>query len=173
LLNEIVNIQGIIRSDAIVEKLREKLIHSFTQSRKDIGSTNGMDIALCVLDKQQNTIQYTGGMNPLVYIRDGKLEVVKPDRFSVCVFYDDLAYFTMKKIDYRKGDIFYLFTDGYQDQFGGNYDKKYLTQQFYSTLLEICELPMIKQKEILDRKLNEWMNDSIQTDDITVMGIRF
>ena len=54
----------------------------------------------------------------------------------------------------------------------GNFDRKFLRQHFYLTLLEIHELPMLKQKEILEKKLNEWMRDNVQTDDITVMGIR-
>jgi len=173
LLNEIVNIEGIIRSDAIVTKLREEVIHSLRQSRKDITTPDGIDITLCVLDQQQKRIQFTGGMNDLVYIRDGKLEVVKADRFSVSVILEDSCPFTMKEIDYRKGDVFYLFSDGFQDQFGGDHDKKYLSHQFYCTLLEIHELPMKSQKEMLEIKLREWMKDNIQTDDITVMGIRF
>src|SRR5665647_2880432 len=81
LLNEIVNIHGITRSDAIVTKLRERVIHSLQQGRKNIPNSDGMDIALCVLDQYQKRIQYTGGMINLVYIRDGKLEIVKADRF--------------------------------------------------------------------------------------------
>jgi ligand-binding sensor domain-containing protein/serine phosphatase RsbU (regulator of sigma subunit) len=168
LLNEIVNVEGITRSDAIVTKLREGVIHSLQQSRKDISTSDGIDIVLCVLDQHQ----YTGGMNDLVYIRDGKLEVLKADRLSVCVLLEDTGPFTMKEIDYKKGDLLYLFSDGYQDQFGGNQDKKYLSHRFYATLLEIHELPMASQKEILETKLNEWMKDKIQTDDITVIGIR-
>jgi serine phosphatase RsbU (regulator of sigma subunit) len=172
LLNEIVNIEGIIRSDAIVTQLREEVIHSLQQSRKDITTLDGIDIALCVLDQHQKRIQFTGGMNDLVHIRDGKLEVVKADRFSVSVLLEDSGPFTMKEIDCRKGDVFYLFSDGFQDQFGGDQNKKYLSHQFHCTLLEIHELPMKSQKEILEIKLREWMKDNIQTDDITVMGIR-
>ena len=172
LLNEIVNIHGITSSDAIVTKLRERVIDSLQQGRRDIPNSDGMDIALCVLDQYQKRIQYTGGMINLVYIRDGKLEIEKADRFSVCFFYDNSQPFTMKEIDYKKGDIFYLFSDGYQDQFGGDFDKKYLRAHFYLTLLEIHELPMLEQKEILEKKLTEWMRDKPQTDDITVMGIR-
>jgi serine phosphatase RsbU (regulator of sigma subunit) len=172
LLNEIVNIQGITRSDAIVTKLRERVIHSLQQGRKDIPTSDGMDIALCVLDQHQKRIQYTGGMSDLVYVRDGKLEVVKADRFSVCALYANSTTFTMKEIDCRKGDVFYLFSDGYQDQFGGDLDKKYLRQHFYLTLLEIHKLPMLNQREILEKKLKEWIKDNVQTDDITVMGIR-
>jgi ligand-binding sensor domain-containing protein/serine phosphatase RsbU (regulator of sigma subunit) len=172
LLNEIVNIQGITKSDVIVTKLRERVIHTLQQSRKDIPTTDGMDIALCVMDLHKKRIQYTGAMNNLVYIRDRKLEVVKADRLSVCAFYNITGSFTMKEIDCRKGDVLYLFSDGYQDQFGGDLDKKYLRHYFYLTLLEIHELPMFKQKEILEKKLSEWTKNKIQTDDITIMGIR-
>jgi len=172
LLNEIVNFHGITRSDAIVEKLREGVIHSLQHGMKDIYTPDGMDIALCVLDWHQKRIQFTGGMNNLVYIRDKKLEIVKADRFSVCASYDFSFPFTMKEIECRKGDVFYLSSDGYQDQFGGDFDKKFLRQYLYLTLLEIHELPMLKQKKILEKKLIEWMKDNTQTDDITIMGIR-
>ena len=172
LLNEIVNIKGITRSDAIVTELREKLIHSLQQSRKDIPTSDGFDIALCVLDQQQKRIQYTGGMNNLIYIHEGKLEVIRADRTSVCFVYDNSGPFTMKEIDYQKGDIFYLFSDGYQDQFGGEHDRKFFVHRFYTLLLDIHRKPMIKQKEMLEKNLKEWMRDNEQTDDITVMGIR-
>jgi ligand-binding sensor domain-containing protein/serine phosphatase RsbU (regulator of sigma subunit) len=172
LLNEIVNVQGIIRSDAIVTNLRERVIQSLQQSRKDATTSDGIDIALCVLLKERNILQYTGGMNDLVYIRDGELQIVKADHLSVSVVYEDSPPFTMKEIDFKKGDVFYLFSDGYQDQFGGDRNKKYLNHRFYQSLLEIYELPMAKQKEILEQRLREWMKGNIQTDDITVMGIR-
>ena len=172
LLNSIVNYQGITESDSIVIKLRESVIRTLQQSRKDITTSDGMDITLCVLDKQLRKIQYTGGMSNLVYIREGKLEVVKADRFSVCAAYDFLKPFTMKEIDVKKGDVYYLFSDGYEDQFGGDLDKKYMVPYFYLTLLEIHKLPMSEQKEILETKLVDWMKGGIQTDDVTVMGIR-
>jgi serine phosphatase RsbU (regulator of sigma subunit) len=111
-------------------------------------------------------------MNDLVHIHDEKLEVIKGDHLSVSVSYANSDPFTMKEIDYKKGDVLYLFSDGYQDQFGGIHDKKYLNRRFNSSLLEIHKLPMKKQKEILEQRLYEWMNGNIQTDDITVMGIR-
>jgi serine phosphatase RsbU (regulator of sigma subunit) len=124
------------------------------------------------MDQQQKRIQYTGGMNNLIFIRDGKLEVIRGDRSSVCVVYDNSDPFTMKEIDYEKGDVLYLFSDGYQDQFGGEYDRKYFVHRFYTLLLDIHRRPMIIQKEALEKNLKEWMGDNIQTDDITVMGIR-
>jgi ligand-binding sensor domain-containing protein/serine phosphatase RsbU (regulator of sigma subunit) len=173
LLNEIVNVEGIVRSDAIITNLRQRVVQSLQQSRKDIITSDGIDIALCILEKDRKVIQYSGGMNELVYVRKGELEVVKADHLSVSVVYEDASSFTMKEISYQKGDVFYLFSDGYQDQFGGEHNKKYLSHRFYKTLLEISALPMSRQKEILEQKLREWMKDNIQTDDITVMGIRF
>jgi len=172
LLNEIVNIQGITRSDAIVTELRDSLINSLKQSRKDITTSDGFDIALCVLDHQQKRIQFTGGMSNLIHIHDGSLNVIRADRNSICVIYDNSGPFTIKEIDYKEGDLFYLFSDGYQDQFGGEHDKKYFVHRFYTLLLDIHRKPMVKQKEILEKNLKEWMGDNIQTDDITVMGIR-
>ena len=117
-------------------------------------------------------IQYTGAVNHLVYIRKGKLKVIEADHFSVNSLHEDISSFTLKNIDYKKGDIIYLFSDGYKDQFGGNLDKKYSNKRFYATLLEIHKLPMKNQKAVLEKKLAEWMKDNIQTDDITVLGIR-
>jgi ligand-binding sensor domain-containing protein/serine phosphatase RsbU (regulator of sigma subunit) len=171
-LNEIVNVEGITKSVDIVTKLRERVIRSLQQGRKDIPTSDGMDIVLCVLDHQRKRIQYTGGMNNLIYIRNGKLEVVRSDRTSVCVLYNNSEPFTMKEFEYETGDVFYLFSDGYPDQFGGEHDRKYFVHRFYVALLDIHKLPMLKQKEILEKNLKDWMGDNVQTDDITVMGIR-
>jgi ligand-binding sensor domain-containing protein/serine phosphatase RsbU (regulator of sigma subunit) len=171
-LNEIVNIQGITQSDEIVNKLREKVIESLKQKRQDISTADGMDMALCVIDRHKKTIQFTGAKRNYVYIRDGKLEVIKGDYLSVSILSSNDGVFSKKEIDFMEGDIFYLFSDGYQDQFGGEFDKKYLISQLYRSFLEIHKLPMADQKQILEVRLKEWMKDTIQTDDITVAGIR-
>ena len=172
LLNEIVNIEGITRSDAIVTALRERVIQSLQQNRIDIIASDGMDIVLCVLDKHENKLQYTGAKNDLVHIEDGKLEIYKADHMDVSISNIDRGEFNMIEIEYKKGAVFYLFSDGYEDQFGGKNDRKYLRRQFYDTLFEIYDLPMINQKLILEEKLREWMQTNVQTDDITVLGIR-
>lgn len=172
LLNEIVNVQGVTKSVDIVTNLRERVVHSLQQGRKNIPTSDGMDIALCVLDVHRNKIQFTGGKRNIILIRDKKLEEIKADRFSVCAFSESSGPFSMTEIEYKKGDMFYLFSDGYQDQFGGENEKKFLRSNFYNVLLEIHELPLLKQKEILESTLMEWMKESVQTDDITVMGFR-
>jgi serine phosphatase RsbU (regulator of sigma subunit) len=172
LLNEIVNIHGITRSDAIVTELRQRLIQSLQQNRKDVTTPDGMDIALCVLDQQNNKLQFTGGMNDLVYIHDGKIEIIRADLVDVSASYINYGQFTVKEINYKKGDLVYLFSDGYQDQFGGDYDRKFLRPHFYNALFEVSPLPLKTQREFLEKKLNKWMKNTVQTDDITVMGVR-
>jgi serine phosphatase RsbU (regulator of sigma subunit) len=172
LLNSLVNIQRLTQSDLIVTRLRERVAYSLQQGRTDISTADGMDIALCVLDLKKRKIQFTGGMNNLIYVREGKVEVVKADRFSVCAESDFPGVFTLNELEIKEGDMFYLCTDGFKDQFGGDFDKKYLIPQFYLTLLEIHKFTMSEQKKILEKKLDEWMKGGIQTDDITVLGIR-
>ncbi len=173
LLREIVNIGGITRSDDIVMILREKLILALQQSQTRIDTPDGMDLSLCVLDKDNKKIYFTGAKNDLVYFRDGILNVVKANNISVSAMTQDSGIFTMNEIEYKDDDIFYLFSDGYKDQFGGEFNKKFLRNQFYNLLTSIHTLEMEKQKEILEKTLIDWMKDNLQTDDITVMGIRF
>jgi serine phosphatase RsbU (regulator of sigma subunit) len=172
LLNEIVNIHGITRSDIIVSELRKRVIRSLQQNRKDITTYDGMDIALCVLDNRNRRIQFTGGMNDLVFIHDGKIEIIKADHLDVSASYNEFGNFRMTEFYYNKGDMIYLFSDGYQDQFGGEYNKKFLRPHFYTTLFEVHKMPVLNQKEMLEKKLEIWMKSHTQTDDITIMGIR-
>jgi len=172
LLNEIVNVHGIIMPDQIVTNLREKVVHSLQQSRKGYTTTDGMDIALCVLDIQQKKLQFAGAMNDLVYVSNGQKNVLKADHMDVSPADFNKEKFTLKEVDYMDGDMIYLFSDGYQDQFGGDFDKKFLRPHFYNTLFEMSSLPVKSQRDFLEKKLQDWMRDRTQTDDITVVGIR-
>lgn len=172
LLNEIVNVHGIISPDQIVTTLRERVVLSFLQSRKGYTTTDGMDIALCVLDFQLKKLQFAGAMNDLVYIRNGQRYVLKADHMDVSPADFNKEKFTLKELDYMDGDMVYLFSDGYQDQFGGDFDKKFLRPHFYNTLFEMSSMPVKSQRDFLEKKLKEWMKERSQTDDITVVGIR-
>ena len=172
LLNEIVNIHGITRSDEILNALRERVVQSLLQNRMQPQTKDGMDIALCVLDRKRRKLQYTGGMNDLVYLSGGERMLIKADFMDVSPAEYNRKKFTLNEMDYKDGDMIYLFSDGYQDQFGGDFDKKFLRPHFYNTLYEMSKYPVIQQHKLLEEKLSDWMKSSSQTDDITVMGIR-
>ena len=172
LLNEIVNIQGITRPDDILTILRERVVQSLLQNRMEHQTRDGMDIAICVLDRQKIKLQYSGGMNDLIYISAGERIIIKSDYMDVSPADFNRRKFKLNELDYKEGDMIYLFSDGYQDQFGGDFDKKFLKPHFYITLFEMSQYPVSQQHELLDKKLSDWMKNSSQTDDITVMGIR-
>ncbi len=172
LLNEIVNVQGITESNEIINMLRKRVIQCMQQQRKGATTLDGMDISLCVLDKKTKKIEFTGAMNDMVLVRDGKLQVITADHLDVSISYNDLGHFTRKDVECREGDMIYLFSDGYQDQFGGEFDKKFLRPHFYTTLVEVHKHPVVDQQLLLEKKLALWMKNRPQTDDITILGIR-
>jgi serine phosphatase RsbU (regulator of sigma subunit) len=132
-----------------------------------------MDMALCVYDPEQSVLQYSGAFNPLVLIRDEVLQMFKADPMPVGIGAITGKEFTRHEIKIQKGDVIYLYSDGFEDQFGGEKDKKFSRRRFRELLLEIHGLNMPEQKRVLQSSLEEWMNGREQVDDVTVLGIRF
>ncbi len=168
LLNEIVNVEGLTDSDKIVNRLHTLVHKSLNRSRAD-----GLDMALCSYDWTNRVIQYTGAMNHLIYFRDGFQHMIRADQYSVNMTIEEEVTFSKKELKLKKGDMIYLFSDGFMDQFGGEKDKKFSSKRFYNLLHQIHQLPVKEQERVLDKKLADWQKDCIQTDDITIMGIRF
>ena len=173
LLNELVNTIGIIESDKILNKLKQEIIDALRQKDNKDSTSDGMDMALCVYDPDRATLQYSGGFSPLALIRNGEIELIKADPMPVGIGALAGRDFTKHDIEVGKGDLIYLYTDGYEDQFGGEEDKKFSRKRFRELLLSIHTLPMPDQKSVLETRLDEWMDGREQIDDITVMGIRF
>ena len=173
LLNEIVNTQGIIESDEILNKLKLEIIDALRQKDNVDSTPDSMDMALIVYDPSSSSLQYSGGFSPLVLIRNGEFEMIKADPMPVGI--DALAErdFTKHELEIKKGDQIYLYSDGYEDQFGGAEDKKFSRKRFRELLEDIHMLPLEDQKIRLEIKLEVWMDGRDQIDDVTVLGIRF
>lgn len=172
LLNELVNVEGIIRSDILITRFQEKLTHALRYTGNEYLATDGIDIALCIIDRLDHRIQYTGAMNDLVFIRKSQLDVLRANRISVSSGFDVPEVFTLQEFDYQQGDLIYLFSDGYPDQFGGPRNKKFSSRRMYAAFLEHAALPLHDQCVILEQGIDDWMRGYSQTDDITVMGVR-
>ena len=153
----------------IINHLREKI--KLTLGQTDEGSTqkDGMDLAICVIDTDKKQIQYSGAYNPLYLIRKGELDIIKADRQPVAVYFKESS-FTNHIVDVKPGDKFYMFSDGYPDQIGGPKQRKFMTKNFKTLLLDNHHLPMEEQKQVLQDAINEWKGDSMQIDDILVVG---
>jgi len=172
MLNEIVNHKKITNASEILNQLRKNIIVSLRQSYEDTTPSDGMDISLIVIDQSKKELSFAGAFNPLLIVRNNKIITLKADRMPIGIYYQNNIDFTNNDIDLYSGDMLYLYTDGYPDQFGGENDRKFTTRQFKNVLLEIHEKPMMVQKTILEHTMEKWMNGTEQIDDITVMGIK-
>jgi len=117
-------------------------------------------------------MQYAGAFNPLYIINKAELRVIKGDKMPISIHDKADTPFTTHKIKLTRGDILYMFSDGYADQFGGPEFKKFMIKRFQNLLLEIHTQSMAKQKDILDKKIEEWRGNIHQMDDILVMGVK-
>jgi len=147
LLNEIVNEKGILCPGEILQALKEGVIKSLKQTGGAGQQKDGMDIGFLTVDYNNNKIEYAGAYNPLYQIRDGELLETKADRMPIGIYEDDEGkVFTNCAIELKKGDSFYIFTDGLQDQFGGPKDKKFRAKRFKQVLLDMQHMSMEEQK---------------------------
>jgi serine phosphatase RsbU (regulator of sigma subunit)/Tfp pilus assembly protein PilF len=153
----------------ILDKVTDMVIETFEKSSSDVN--DGMDISLLSINKKTKEIRWSGANNALWYVENGQLKKIRPDKQPVGR-YSQRKSFVSHSINPSGGTVFYLFTDGYADQFGGENSKKFLYKRFEELLFSVSALPMDQQKLILDKSLSDWKRDSEQVDDITVIGIK-
>lgn len=160
----------------ILDKVRDLVIETFSKSEDDV--KDGMDISLCAYNKKTNQLLWAGANNPLwiikaSYVNESQTELVevRPNKQPIGKTEHPVP-FTTHSIQLEKGDSFYIFTDGYADQFGGDKGKKMKTANFKKLLVSIQSKNMEEQYIILDQSLEEWRGNNEQVDDICVIGIR-
>ena len=172
MLNEIVTGKHIVMPDQIIEELRQGIIKALNQVADEDSVKDGMDIAICVVDFEKDLLYYSGANNPLYLVRDGELIHYRADKMPVAIHYK-MVPFTLHTIELKKGDAFYIFSDGYADQFGGPKQKKFMSMQLKETIVAMSKEPMLRQGERLNEIFEEWRGDSSQVDDVTLIGVRY
>jgi PAS domain S-box-containing protein len=158
----------------ILNKLREKVIHSLRQTSDSNSTKDGMDMTLIVINNKENKCWVAGANNPLVHIRnhqEEKLNVVKVDKMPIGIYFGKERPFKTIELPYESGDTLYMSSDGYIDQFGGEEGKKFKSLYYRKLLTEIQDLSMKEQHNKLKTTIEEWQGDYDQIDDICVMGI--
>jgi len=151
----------------ILDKTREIIIEEFEKSEEEV--KDGMDIALCSL--QGSILKYAGAHNPLWIIRNGEIIETKANKQPIGKF-ENLLPYTTHTFELEKGDTFYIFSDGYPDQFGGERGKKYKSINFKKLLLSIQNKTMADQHKYLDEEFEKWRGKYEQIDDVCVIGVR-
>ena len=154
---------------AILSKTRELVVEEFEKSVEDV--KDGMDIALCSLEG--NTLQYAGAHNPLWIIRNGsdEIEEIKANKQPIGKFDNPLPYQT-HEVQLNSGDLVYIFSDGYADQFGGDKGKKFKASNFKQLLLSIKDESLETQNEQIVKNFHEWKGSIEQLDDVCIIGVR-
>jgi len=171
-LNEIVYDEQITKPSEILSLLRRKIIKTMVHANRMNESKDGIDLSLVVIDYNKMILEYAGAYNHLYYIRDHMLNVIKADRMPVGISEKYIAPFTNHMMDIQKGDLFYMFTDGFADQFGGPQKKKFRVGNLRELLLDIHEKEMTEQKRILYETFINWKGKELQVDDVLSIGIK-
>ena len=170
-LNEISVNFKIKTAAQILELLRKEIKETLQQTGKENEAKDGMDIALTIIDFDNNKLQFSGANNPLYIVRNKELIVIKPTRNPIGIYLKEKP-FKNEEFDMQKGDLLYMFSDGYADQFGGEKGMKLKSNNFKKLLLSVSENPISKQKQILDSEFEKWRGEHEQIDDVLVMGIK-
>lgn len=171
LLNEIVGGNRITDPALALANLDKGILKAFENSESE--TNDGMDISLITVDIENKVIEYAGAYRPLIRVRDGVLAEYKATKMSIGFKDVPNKIFEKTTLQFQEGDCFYMFSDGYPDQFGGEKNKKFKTKTMKEMLVQAASIDMASQKEIVDQRLKEWMGDTEQVDDILVMGIKF
>lgn len=198
-LNEIVIKSGITQSNQILDELRDYVMESLKQTGEGEDETkDGMDLALCVIEKEKRRVQFSGAYNPLYFVRpltdkekkmveknqeldvpqgdlynnNYLLQQTRGDKMPIGISSKNNEPFSLHEVDMKPGYTLYMFSDGYVDQFGGPEGKKFMAKAFKKLLLEVQDYPMEEQGKILNDTLIEWQGELPQVDDIIVIGIK-
>jgi len=171
-LNEITSKIETHAASLILEELRERVIKSLNQENENAERFDGMDLTMVILDFEKMKMQFAGAYNSIYLIRKGELFEYKGDKMPVGMHAFRNKPFTNHDIEIKKGDVIYLFSDGFMDQFGGESGKKFFGKNFRALLTEINQHPMKEQRELLDEIIDAWRGVYLQVDDILVIGLK-
>ena len=154
----------------VLEFARRKLADLF-RSSTDSHIYDGMDVSICAMSEDKRTLYFSGANSPITIVRNGIVSEVKADKQHVGYSKINIE-FTTQIIDIQKDDMIFLYSDGYQDQFGGPFGKKYMKRRMKELLIKIHDKPLEEQYDLLKLDFQSWRADHEQVDDICVMGIR-
>jgi serine phosphatase RsbU (regulator of sigma subunit) len=171
-LNEIITHSKLDSASELLNILRERVKNTLGQEGKENEAKDGMDMALCIIDYEAMTLQYAGAYNPLYFFKDGEFNQVKADKCPIGIHAKEIPSFTNHIIPLQKGDTFYIFSDGFQDQFGGPKGRKFMSVPFKRLLSGIHEKPLKEQERIIQATYDDWRGDHEQVDDILIIGFR-
>ncbi|MDA3867429.1 MAG: SpoIIE family protein phosphatase [Salinivirgaceae bacterium] len=177
LLNKILSEKNVQfkQPSELLSELHFELTNILNHDKSLTEVKDGMDISLCLINQGHNILYFSGAFHNLYRVTEGSLQIVKGDKLTVGggnYGKKEMFRFTTKAIHYDSQDAFYLTSDGYLDQFGGEKDKKFLSKRFRNMIEENYQKPMVDQVKIFENQYNNWKGDNEQVDDILVVGFK-
>jgi serine phosphatase RsbU (regulator of sigma subunit)/uncharacterized protein HemY len=173
LLNKAVLEKGIIKTGEILNAVNNWLTESLHQEAENSTVKDGMDISLISINKETNQVQFSGAFNSLYIVNEQELRIIKGDKFPVGSFFDEeINLFNTIDVEYQKGDLLYMFTDGYPDQFGGSKGKKYKHNRLKENMSKIVTYSLEDQRSFLLTAFYDWKGDFEQVDDVLLIGLK-
>ncbi|MDX9728742.1 MAG: SpoIIE family protein phosphatase [Bacteroidales bacterium] len=172
LINKIINEMKVDDSDQVLLTMNRELESAFfkEESGKPI-IKDGIEMSICIIDKKTRVMEFSGAFLPVYIVRDDKLIEIKGDKKNVVQSFAMVS-FNRSTFTLQEGDLLYLFSDGYADQFGGPENKKFMYRRLRHILLTISKYPLPDQQRILDETIDSWMEGHDQIDDMMILGVR-
>lgn len=172
-LNQIVNVEMVNRPDLILNRLHEEIQITLKQKHGVSENHDGMDVALCAIDRNGMKLRFSSANRYLYLFRNGEMTEFKGDHFNIGgVMHEDVRQYTLHEFDLKPGDTFYMFSDGVSDQFGGDNGKKFGYRRLQELLVGMQHMDMQVQQEYFESQLLAWMGTNEQIDDFLMVGVR-
>lgn len=157
----------------ILTALNKSVIMALKQDGIQTEGRDGMDVSMCLVDRTKNSITFAGANRPLLIVTElGECIEIKGNKRPIGGFDNSLFEFTEESIELKKNHNYYMFSDGYVDQFGGDKGKKFTTKRFKALLSDIAKLTINEQQQIIEKHFTDWKSINGQTDDVLVIGFR-
>jgi serine phosphatase RsbU (regulator of sigma subunit) len=172
LLKEIVVKRKITSPKSVLSTLDDELQQLINAPGNRIKAYDGMDIAFIKYDKAAGLITYAGAFRPMVVVSDGVITEYRGSRYPIGFYHDVVKQFEEVTVKVKEGDLVYIFSDGYADQFGGEEGKKFNKKNFKELLLSVNDMELQVQRSFLEYALLNWRQKELQTDDVLVVGFK-
>lgn len=172
LIQKIINDMKVDDTDEVLSTMNRELESAFFKEESGKALIkDGIEMGICIIDKKTKEMEFSGAFLPVYIVRDDKLIEIKGDKKNVVQSFAMVS-FNRSTFMLQEGDLLYLFSDGYADQFGGPENKKFMYRHLRHILLTISKYPLIDQERILDETIESWMEGHDQIDDMMILGVR-
>ena len=173
-LSQVLNEDNHTNAAIMLDRVNELFNNTIRQKYEESTVRDGMDISLCIFDFENNTVSFSGANHNLHIVRNNEMIEIKGNKQPIGMFIgDEIKPFSEHQVNLQKNDTIYLFTDGYVDQFGGEYgDVKYMRKKLKKFLVSLSAYSIPQQKKEIKKEFNTWKGPNDQVDDVLVVGIR-